>query len=92
MRNALQNEIAKVHQLLGITIFLVSHDLNEVLKLANHVISLENGLVKQTGTPEEVFFRHQNQWKSADIQSGSSNRKARHNKYNYCNFRRNENY
>ncbi len=55
MRNALQNEIAKVHQLLGITIFLVSHDLNEVFKLANHVISLENGLVKQTGTPEEVF-------------------------------------
>lgn len=55
MRNALQKEIAKVHQLLGITIFLVSHDLNEVFKLANHVISLENGLVKQTGTPEEFF-------------------------------------
>lgn len=55
MRNALQNEIAKVHQLLGITIFLVSHDLNEIFKLANHVISLENGLVKQKGTPDEVF-------------------------------------
>jgi molybdate transport system ATP-binding protein len=55
MRNALQNEIAKVHQLLGITIFLVSHDLNEVFKLASHVIYLENGMVRQTGTPEEVF-------------------------------------
>jgi molybdate transport system ATP-binding protein len=55
MRNALQDEIAKVHQLLGITIFLVSHDLNEVFKLASHVIYLEKGMVRQTGTPEEVF-------------------------------------
>jgi len=55
MRNALQNQIAKIHRLLGITIFLVSHDLNEVFKLASHVISLENGVVRQTGTPEEVF-------------------------------------
>lgn len=55
MRNTLQDEIAKVHQLLGITILLVSHDLNEVFKLASHVIYLENGMVRQSGTPEEVF-------------------------------------
>jgi molybdate transport system ATP-binding protein len=55
LRNTLQNEIAKVHQLTGVTTLLVSHDLNEVFKLATHVIYLENGLIRQTGTPEEVF-------------------------------------
>jgi molybdate transport system ATP-binding protein len=55
MRNTLQNEIAKVHQITGITTLMVSHDLNEVFKLASQVIYLENGLIRQTGTPDEVF-------------------------------------
>lgn len=55
MRTLLQDEIAKVNQLFGVTMLLVSHDLNEVFKLAKHVIYLENGLIKNVGTPEEVF-------------------------------------
>lgn len=55
MRNVLQDEIGKISQVLGITTVLVSHDLNEVFKLASHVIHLENGKVKCTGNPEEVF-------------------------------------
>ncbi|HCY42980.1 MAG TPA: molybdenum ABC transporter ATP-binding protein [Prolixibacteraceae bacterium] len=55
MRNTLQEEIAKAHQLLGVTTLMVSHDLNEVFRLATQVICLENGIVTRTGTPKDVF-------------------------------------
>jgi len=55
MRNSLQHEIAKAHQLLGVTTLLVSHDLNEVFRLATRVICLENGIITRNGIPDEVF-------------------------------------
>ena len=55
MRNALQDEIAQAHQLLGITTILVSHDLNEVFRLATKVFCIENGAITQSGKPETVF-------------------------------------
>lgn len=55
MRIALQDEIAQAHQLLGVTTIMVSHDLNEVFRLANQVLCIENGSITRTGNPEEVF-------------------------------------
>ncbi|MDD2307522.1 MAG: ATP-binding cassette domain-containing protein [Prolixibacteraceae bacterium] len=55
MRIALQDEIAQAHQLLGVTTIMVSHDLNEVFRLATQVLCIENGSITRTGKPEEVF-------------------------------------
>lgn len=55
MRLLLQDEIEKVHRQWGITTIMVTHDLNEVFRLASHVIHLENGIIRRTGTPESVF-------------------------------------
>ena len=55
MRIALQDEIAQAHQLLGVTTIMVSHDLNEVFRLATQVLCIENGSITRTGSPEEVF-------------------------------------
>jgi len=55
MRTTLQNEIAQAHQLLGVTTIMVSHDLNEVFRLATQVLCIENGSITRTGKPEEVF-------------------------------------
>jgi len=55
MRITIQNEIAQAHQLLGVTTIMVSHDLNEVFRLATQVLCLENGSITRTGKPEEVF-------------------------------------
>ena len=55
MRNALQDEIAKAHRLSGVTTLLVSHDLNEVFRLASHVICIENGVITRSGKAEAVF-------------------------------------
>jgi molybdate transport system ATP-binding protein len=55
MRTTLQNEIYQAHQLLGATTIMVSHDLNEVFRLASQVLCIENGLISRSGNPDEVF-------------------------------------
>jgi len=55
MRHMLQDEIAKAHQISGVTTLMVSHDLNEVFRLASQVICLEDGRITRAGKPEEVF-------------------------------------
>ena len=55
MRTALQNEILQAHQLLGGTTIMVSHDLCEVFRLADHVLCIEKGIIHRRGTPDEVF-------------------------------------
>jgi len=55
MRTLLQNEIAQAHQLSDITTIIVSHDLNEVFRLATQVICIENGSIIRSGKPDDVF-------------------------------------
>ncbi|OMQ25708.1 ABC transporter ATP-binding protein [Serratia oryzae] len=50
-RVTLQKEIARIHQLSGRTIVLVTHDIDEALGLANRIVLLEQGRVVQQGTP-----------------------------------------
>ena len=56
MRAILQDEIAQAHKLLGVTTIMVSHDLNEVFRLASQVLCIENGTITRTGKPEDVFL------------------------------------
>jgi molybdate transport system ATP-binding protein len=56
MRILLQDEIAQAHQLSGATTILVSHDLNEVFRLATHVVCIGNGTVTRSGKPDDVFL------------------------------------
>jgi molybdate transport system ATP-binding protein len=55
MRVELQDEIIKAHLLHNTITLLVSHDVQEVHKLASSVILLKNGEVVKRGTPKEVF-------------------------------------
>ena len=55
MRSMLQNEISQAHQLLSSTTIMVSHDLNEIFRIASHVLCIENGSINRSGTPEDVF-------------------------------------
>ncbi|KFK95578.1 MULTISPECIES: ABC transporter ATP-binding protein [unclassified Serratia (in: enterobacteria)] len=50
-RVTLQQEIARIHQLSGRTIVLVTHDIDEALGLANRIVLLDQGRVVQQGTP-----------------------------------------
>ena len=55
MRSMLQNHISQTHHLSGVTIMMVSHDLNEVFRLATRVLCIENGIIIRNGKPEDVF-------------------------------------
>ncbi|WP_345950362.1 ATP-binding cassette domain-containing protein [Mucilaginibacter sp. PAMB04274] len=54
-RIALQDELKIVHHKYGVTTLLVSHDVPEVYKLAENVISLDAGTIQQVGSPAQVF-------------------------------------
>ncbi len=55
MRQRLQDYLLEIHQKHQLTILLVTHDLGEIFRLADRVVEMENGKIKQQGTPEEVF-------------------------------------
>ncbi|MGH3145053.1 MAG: ABC transporter ATP-binding protein, partial [Rubrobacter sp.] len=40
----------------GVSVVLVSHDLEEVAEVADRVCAMERGAVRAVGTPAEVFY------------------------------------
>ena len=56
-RSGLQDELMRLHQGMNQTFLFVTHDINEALKLGGRIMIMNEGQVKQFGTPEEVV-RH----------------------------------
>ncbi|CBG88991.1 ABC transporter ATP-binding protein [Citrobacter rodentium] len=54
-RGALQQEMIRIHRLLGRTIVLVTHDIDEALRLAEHMVLMDGGEVIQQGTPLQML-------------------------------------
>ncbi|MGE4799439.1 ABC transporter ATP-binding protein [Yersinia hibernica] len=59
-RSALQFEIARIHQLSGRTIVLVTHDIDEALSLADRIVLMDAGRIIQQGTPLEMLIQPAN--------------------------------
>lgn len=53
-REKLQEEIAGIHQALGVTILFITHDIREALKLGTMVLVLNDGRTEQYGAPKEL--------------------------------------
>jgi len=58
-RLSLQNYIKELHQSLGLTTIMISHDISEIIKLADRVIKLDNGKITGIGTPVETFMQRE---------------------------------
>jgi osmoprotectant transport system ATP-binding protein len=54
-RQALQHELAKIQQALGSTVVLVTHDIDEALRLGQHLVLLDHGRVLQAGPPAQLL-------------------------------------
>jgi len=54
-RDRLQAEYRKLHDALGLTTILVTHDMTEALLLADRIAVMVHGRIAQVGTPGEVF-------------------------------------
>lgn len=59
-RGTLQQEIARIHQISGRTIVLVTHDIDEALALADKLVLMDGGRVIQQGTPVELLTQPKN--------------------------------
>ncbi len=54
-RDALQNEIARIHRSTRKTIVFVTHDIEEALRLATMIAIIDQGRIAQLGTPLELL-------------------------------------
>ena len=60
IREHLQQELLQLQQQLKKTIVFVSHDLDEAIKLGNHITIMEGGRIVQSGEPEQVVLNPAN--------------------------------
>ncbi len=55
IRRDMQNELIRLQQQMHKTIIFITHDLNEALKLGDHIAIMRDGAVIQQGTGEEIL-------------------------------------
>jgi len=60
MRVQLQSTLLEVHKRFNLTTILVSHDMDEIIKLSDAVIYIEQGIIKQNTTPASFFLNGNN--------------------------------
>ena len=62
IRNYLQDFLLDLQRELKKTIIFVSHDLDEALKIGNHIAIMEGGYIVQYGEPEEIVLNPSNEY------------------------------
>jgi len=55
MRLDLRDEIVRLHKRLQTTFVYVTHDQSEAMHMGSHIVVMEDGLIAQVGTPQEVY-------------------------------------
>jgi len=57
LRLEMRAEIRRIHDLIGSATIYVTHDQEEALSLADSIVVMRDGLVRQVGAPEELYVR-----------------------------------
>jgi putative spermidine/putrescine transport system ATP-binding protein len=57
LRLEMRAEIRRIHELIGSATIYVTHDQEEALSLADRIVVMREGRVRQVGTPEELYAR-----------------------------------
>jgi multiple sugar transport system ATP-binding protein len=57
MRDQMRGEVSRLQRTLGVTTLYVTHDQGEALMLGDQVAVMDEGRVRQVGTPKEVYDR-----------------------------------
>ncbi|HIU63674.1 MAG TPA: ABC transporter ATP-binding protein [Candidatus Avacidaminococcus intestinavium] len=55
VRVRLRLEIKRIQESFGITTAYVTHDQEEALSMADHIVIMNNGIVEQTAAPHEIY-------------------------------------
>ncbi|WP_338983706.1 spermidine/putrescine ABC transporter ATP-binding protein [Spiroplasma endosymbiont of Othius punctulatus] len=62
LKKRMQDELKELQEQVGITFVLVTHDQEEALTLSDRIIVLNDGVIKQIGTPQSVYNEPENRW------------------------------
>lgn len=62
LRTQVQVELKEIQQRTGKTFVFVTHDQDEALTMSDRIIVMNNGLVEQDGTPEDLYLAPKNQF------------------------------
>ena len=57
IRRQLQDEFIALAARMGKTTVFITHDLDEAVRVGNHIAIMRNGQIVQTGTPEEIVMQ-----------------------------------
>ncbi|MBI4839965.1 MAG: ABC transporter ATP-binding protein, partial [candidate division NC10 bacterium] len=57
VRQRLRVELRRLQKQVGITAIYVTHDQEEALALADTVVLMDQGMIVQTGTPQEIYLK-----------------------------------
>ncbi|MGB2923949.1 MAG: ABC transporter ATP-binding protein [Limnothrix sp.] len=57
LRKEMQVELSRLHQDLGVTFVMVTHDQEEALSMSDRIAVMSNGKIEQIGTPHEIYER-----------------------------------
>ncbi len=71
LRHRMQVELKEIQREVGITFVFVTHDQDEALTLSDRIAIMNNGVIEQIGTPEDVYERPQTVFAAGFI--GTSN-------------------
>ncbi|MEM3421041.1 MAG: ABC transporter ATP-binding protein [Candidatus Hadarchaeum sp.] len=55
LREEMQGEIKKIHDRVGATTLLVTHDQEEAMVMGDRILVINGGRIEQIGTPEEIY-------------------------------------
>ena len=67
LRQAMQEELRRIHREIGGTFVFVTHDQGEALGLANRIAVMKDGRIEQLGTPEDIYLRPQTRFVASFI-------------------------
>jgi multiple sugar transport system ATP-binding protein len=60
LRSSMRVELAGLHKKLGITTIYVTHDQIEAMTLGQKIVVIEGGMIRQIGTPREIYDKPAN--------------------------------
>ena len=73
LRLDMRSELKHLHEELGSTIIYVTHDQIEAMTLASRIVLMNNGVIEQIGTPEELYSSPSNTFVGSFIGSPPMN-------------------
>ncbi len=73
LRVQMRTEISKLHQRVATTVIYVTHDQVEAMTMGHRIVVMNNGLIMQAASPQEIYDRPKNKFVAGFIGSPPMN-------------------